>query len=153
MRAQWQLTALCAMSAVILAACHTNQAVEHRKVPSHASMSVDYSTFDTIEQLRAALVAPFGDDGHLYTFEKDNVKTALCLQRRGGIGWDTVIIYSFQDSSRLWVPYVLWNTQNRGVTVKFDHSTGTIEVHSGGGALIFQTTINALKARQVPWGW
>jgi hypothetical protein len=116
-------------------------------------MTVDYSTFQTLAELRAQLVEPFGDDGHLYVFEKDTIKAAICLQRRGGIGWDTLIIYSFQEASQLWAPYIFWNTQSRDARVTFDNSTGIIEVRSGGGALIFQTNITALKARQVPWDW
>jgi hypothetical protein len=120
---------------------------------SPGSLKVDYYPYRTLDELRRAVVDPYGEDAGLYVFEKDDAKVAICKQLWNGVGWNALIVYGYREDTQSWLPYVVWNTQARDVAVTFNKPTGMIEVRSGGGMLIFQANISALRFRKVPWNW
>jgi hypothetical protein len=116
-------------------------------------LRIEYPAYRTLDELKQELIAPYGSDAHLYVFEKDETKVAVCVQPWGGIGWNALILYKFNGYTGLWSPYAVWNPYAMNVRVAFENSTGMIEARSGGGMLLFSANIAALKARQNPFDW
>jgi hypothetical protein len=150
---------LCAAAALGFVGCHTPaKAPPHTAAaPSEAlvlgKLAVQYPAFRTIEDLKQALVDPYQSTARLFLFERGGVRAALCAQPSGGIGWHALIVYTFDARREQWYPVAVWNTYAMDVRAVFNKWSGTIDVRSGGGTLIFRVNISALKARATPFGW
>jgi hypothetical protein len=102
----------------------------------------------TLEEMRK-LVEGYGEEAHLYVFEKDDAKVAMCLTLLGAFGVNKFDIYSFDKTRGQWFERVYWDTEVRGVTVAFDKRTEVIEAHSGSGRLIFQANLAAFAGNRL----
>lgn len=107
-----------------------------------------YPAFRKWEELKASAES----EGRLSVYEDGRDKIAIREQSWGTASWRRLIIYTLDGGLNLWRPRAVWDVGTGEVHVTFDRTGGIVTVRSG-GALVFQTSITALKARQAVWGW
>ena len=113
-----------------------------------------FPQFVELNDLWRELVKPFEETACLQVFEKGDVDLAVCIRPEGGIGYNALLIYTYDSVGKRYCPRVYWNTLVRGtnevigVHVAFDYEAGTIEARSPRGRFIFRANMSALAAKQ-----
>jgi hypothetical protein len=119
-----------------------------------SGLSFNLAQFTELNDLWRALVQPNEETACLQVFEKGGVDLAVFTRPEGGIGYNALIIYTYDGVGKHYCPRVYWFTLVRGsnevvgVHVAFDYQAGMIEARSPHGRFVFRASMSALAAKQ-----